>query len=150
MLKQLEISDIKADPYLQAVAESVEDRLGGIVTKTTRQLPVKDNRRQKSLLDEFLQPVTKLEKGGHIDAALDVLYDRMDDLLKTKQFAAMDVLLQQAKADSISVDIILGLLTASLPARTKLSARPKFYAEAEKSIRNRGAWEKGLLAGLES
>jgi hypothetical protein len=101
-------------------------------------------------LDKFLQPVTRLEQHGHIDAALDVLYDRVDDLLKAHQFGAVDDLLREANVGSLSVDVLLGLLTATLPARSKLSARAKFFAEAQNVIRSRGEWENGLLAGLES
>ena len=101
-------------------------------------------------LDKFLQPVVQLEKHGHIDSALDVLYDRVDDLLKAQQFTVLDDLLRQVDVDSISVDVLLGLLTATLPARSKLPARPKFFADVETSIKTRGAWENGLLAGLES
>ena len=149
MLKQLQSSEIRVDPYLEIIPESVEGQRGDIVIRVGRQFPKKDNSKQKSRLDEFLRPVTALEKSGHIDAALDVLYDRVDDLLKLKRFATLDALLEEAKVDSLSVDLILGLLTASLPARSKLSARCRFYAEATESIRRRCAWEDGLLAGLE-
>jgi hypothetical protein len=101
-------------------------------------------------LDKFLQPVTQLEKRGNVDAALDVLYDRVDDLLKAKQFPAVDDLLRQANVGSISVDVLLGLLTATLPARSKLAARSRFFADVEASLKARGEWENGLLAGLES
>jgi hypothetical protein len=103
-----------------------------------------------AMLDRFLKPVITLEKHGHLDAALDVLYDRVDDLLKTKQFTVVDNLLSQASVGSFSVDVLLGLLTATLPARSKLQARAKFFAEVEASIKTRGEWENGLLAGLES
>jgi hypothetical protein len=101
-------------------------------------------------LKKFLQPVTQLEKQGHVDAALDVLYDRVDDLLKAKQFTTVDSLLREASVASLSVEILLGLLTATLPARSRLPARSKFFGEAEASIKARGQWENGLLAGLES
>src|SRR3990172_8235788 len=101
-------------------------------------------------LDKFLQPVTQLERHGHIDSALDVLYDRVDDLLKARQFSTVDDLLRQADVGSISVDVLLGLLTATLPARSRLAARSKFFADVEAAIKMRGEWEDGLLAGLES
>lgn len=101
-------------------------------------------------LEKFLLPVTRLEKHGQVDAALDVLYDRVDDLLKDRKFTSVDDLLRQASIDSLSVDILLGLLTATLPARGKLAARAEFYAAVEASIKKRGEWESGLLAGLES
>ena len=79
-----------------------------------------------------------------------VLYDRVDDLLKARQFSAVDGLLRQANVGSISVDVLLGLLTATPPARSELPARSKFFADVEASVKVRGEWENGLLAGLES
>lgn len=105
---------------------------------------------ERTLADFFLEPVRQLERRGHVDAALDVLYDRIDDQLKRKQFGVTDTLLRQAKVDLLSPDVILGILTATLPARSKLPSRAKFFAEAEASLKARGEWENGLLAGLES
>ena len=156
MLQQLETARRRVDPYAEigqrprVKAEGLEKRLGAVLEKLSERIESRSTDEQKTALDEFLQPVMQLERRGHIDAALDVLYDRMDALLKAKQFAAMDALLQQANVDSLSIDVILGLLTASLPARSRLPARSKFYAEAETSIKRRGEWADGLLAGLES
>jgi hypothetical protein len=99
-------------------------------------------------LDRLLNQ--RLEKQGHLDTALDVLYDRVDDLLKTKQFTTVDDLLRNANVSSFSADVLLGLLTSTLPARSKLPARAKFFADVESSIKARGEWENGLLAGLKS
>jgi hypothetical protein len=101
-------------------------------------------------LDKFLWPVTRLERLGRIDAALDILYDRVDDLLKARDFSTVDELLRQADVSSFSVDVLLGLLTATLPGRSKLPARSKFFRDVEVCIKERGEWEFGLLAGLES
>src|SRR5439155_5576373 len=76
-----------------------------------------------AVADKFLHPVVQLEKQGRADSALDVLYDRVDDLLKAKQFATVDDLLRQAHVDLLSVDVLLGLLTATVPARSRLLAR---------------------------
>lgn len=131
--------------YFEVAAEQLEKPLiRAALTENSLE------KRHPNVLDDFLQPVVSLEKCGHVDAALDVLYDRIDGLLKIKRFSALDELLQQAKPDQMSVDVILGLLTASLPAKTKLSARPRFFEEAEASLKKRADWEEGLLAGLES
>ena len=156
LLQQLETARIKVDPYveigqhLRVKAGGKEERLGAVLEKLSERIESRYTGEPKAALDEFLQPVMQLERRGHIDAALDVLYDRMDALLKAKQFAAMDALLQQANVDSLSIDVLLGLLTASLPARSQLPARSKLYSEAETSIKRRGEWEDGLLDGLES
>ncbi|SRR6266568_2657385 len=157
MLQQLEAARTNIDPYVgigqyfrSLIAGSFKEQLFTSVEEISKRSHPQNTVEHKKRLTEFLQPVMQLEKGGHVDAALDVLYDRMDALLKAKQFTVMDALLKEANVDSISVDVLLGLLTASLPARSKLPARSSFYAEAEASIKRRGEWEDGLLAGLES
>lgn len=156
LLRTLEAVRVKADPYVEigeqlvVIAEILRRRTGIVLEKPAAQVHVKNAAAQKPSLDEFLRPVLQLGKSGHVDAALDVLYDRVDDLLKAKEFSTMDVFLRQANIDSLSVDILLGLLTASLPAKSKLPSRSRFYAEVESSIKRRGEWENGLLTGLES
>ena len=98
---------------------------------------------------DFLQSVIYLAKAGHIDSALDVLYDRVDAFLKQGNFADLDAVFNQTSAKPLSLDIILGLLTASLPAKSKLPARSSFYTEAEATVKQRGEWVEGLFAGLE-
>ena len=105
---------------------------------------------QAPALESLLQPIKQLEKRGHMDAALDVLYDRVDSLLRTKKFAVINEAMADANVDLLSTDVLIGLLTASLPAKSKLPARRSFFANAESSIKSRGEWEAGLLAGLES
>jgi hypothetical protein len=152
MLRCLESARVKADPYVEIdetirsiVGKSFEHRLAKIL-----EIGVAHQSKKKASLDELLEPVLQLEKHGRIDSALDALYDRVDDLLKTEEFETLDGMLRQAKVESLSADVLLGLLTATLPARAKLPARANFFAEAEASIKARGEWENGLLAGLES
>jgi len=109
-----------------------------------------ERERPRLFANVLLQPVKELEKRGHIDAALDVLYSRIDRLFRAKEFASVDNLLQQVVVDSLTVDVLLGLLTSTLPAKSKLPARSKFYIEVEASIKKRNEWEDGLLTGLES
>lgn len=142
----------QSDPYVEIeepsrllIGKAFEQKLVSVLELTpTRQL------KKKTSLEEFLAPVLRLEKLGRIDTALDALYDRVDDLLKSEDFPALGAMLRQADVESLSTDILLGLLTATLPARSKLPARAQFFAEAEASIKSRDEWEDGLLAGLES
>jgi DNA repair exonuclease SbcCD ATPase subunit len=98
----------------------------------------------------FVEHANRLDKIGQTDAALDLIYDRIDTLLVKGKFEEVDSVLRDADPKRLSVDILLGLLTSTLPARTKLSTRAKFFAEVEREIRRRDQWEDGLLTGLES
>lgn len=98
----------------------------------------------------FLDRASRLEKRGQLDAALDLVYDQIDEKLSSGSLDQMDRLLANVDPESLSTDLLLGLLTATLPARSRLPARNRFYREVERVLRNRPEWEEGLLAGLES
>lgn len=152
ILRSMETARAKADPYVE-IDETIRALVGGSFEHRLAMvfgIAATHQYKTKASLQDFLEPALKLEQRGHIDSALDALYDRIDDLLKTGEFMTLDEMLRQASAGSFSTDILLGVLTATLPARSKLPGRAKFFAEAEGSIRARGEWENGLLAGLES
>ncbi len=98
----------------------------------------------------FLGSVIRLEKLGNIDAALDLLYDQIDAKLKAGKFEETDKFLQSLSAVTLSLDLLLGILTASLPARYKLPSRASFFKKVEDVLKKRNEWEENLLSGLES
>jgi hypothetical protein len=98
----------------------------------------------------FLQRAERLEKLGNVDAALDLIYDQINWRLKEQKFYETDQLLQNINVADHSVDLLLGLLTATLPARSKLRSRAQFFSEVEAVLKERGQWEDNLLVGLES
>jgi hypothetical protein len=98
---------------------------------------------------DFIQHANRLDKHGRIDAALDLIYEKIDSLLRGGDFAEVDSILSRVETKSLSVDLLLGLLTSTLPARTKLPSRREFFARVEGEITERGELEDGLLTGLE-
>ena len=150
MLQNLKSARIKADPYVE-IDEAIRTLIGtGIEQRLAKVLGTPHLSKKRASLEELLGPALQLERHGRIDSALDALYDRVDDLLKTGEFEALNDMLQDARVGSLSTDVLLGVLTATLPARSKLPARAKFFHDAGAAIRGRGEWENGLLAGLES
>ena len=106
-------------------------------------------REKRPIAEEFVKRASRLEERGHTDAALDLIYDNIDGLLKGARFGEVDLILQRIDVASLSVNILLGILTATLPACRKLPARPKLVEMAESVLRLRGEWEDNLLLGLE-
>jgi hypothetical protein len=98
----------------------------------------------------FIEAATRLDKLGNTDAALDLIYDKIDKMLTEGQFSLIDSVLNDLDVEIHSVDILLGLLTSTLPAKTKLQGRKAFFLAVEQDIKRRGEWEEGLLTGLES
>jgi len=99
---------------------------------------------------DFLESASRLDRQGRIDAALDLIYDKIDALMTEGHFEEISTLLQNLHLKSLSVDLPLGLLTSTLPARTKIPCRGDFFRAVESEINRRGEWENGLLTGLES
>lgn len=98
--------------------------------------------------DYFLLHARRLDQCGQTDAALDLLYEAIDERLRHGRFTDLDELLAKVSVETLSIDMILGLLTATLPATSQLPARNRLRVEAETVLRNRGEYEDGLLAGL--
>lgn len=50
---------------------------------------------------------------------------------------------------AVSVDVLLGILTATLPASSRLASRSKLFGQIAETLEKRGEYEEGLLTGLE-
>ncbi len=92
----------------------------------------------------------ELAEGGHVDAALDLLFDYFDELLLAGSFAEVATLLDQIEPSNLATPLLLAILTVTLPARDKLVARRAWFAKVERTLGDRGEAVKELLAGLES
>lgn len=97
----------------------------------------------------FLQGAQRLDRMGSTDAALDLLYDNFDAMMRDGRFCELDALLRAERANDYRLDLLLGILTATLPGKSKLPSRGKFLKDAENVLRERGEYEEGLLTGLE-
>lgn len=107
-------------------------------------------RTSKSRTDNsFIIRATELDARGHTDAALDLIYDSVDKLMRDGQFPTLDSILSGVPVAELTVDILLGLLTATLPARNRLHSRNPLFRQIEQTLKNRGQLEPGLLTGLE-
>lgn len=97
----------------------------------------------------FVEGANRLDKSGHSDAALDLLYAAIDKMLRSGAFPDVDAILRDVKVADLSMNILIGLLTTTLPVRRRLPARPEFFGRVESILRQRGQLKEGLLAGLE-
>ncbi len=102
----------------------------------------------RSVIHSVMERANQLDVRGNTDAALDLLYDGADKLLADGKFNEVDSFLESASAEAYSLDLLLGLLTVTLPARSKLEFRPTFFDRVKDTLVGRGEYEVGLLAGL--
>lgn len=100
------------------------------------------------LSTDSVTKANRLYSDGFSEAALDLIYDDIDQLLRHHRFAECDYVLCCTDVASCSVDILLALLTATLPAKAKLSTRAAFLQHVEQSLRSRNENPDELLEGL--
>ena len=80
-----------------------------------------------TLPGEFLQSIYDLCRQSKDDEALGVMLAHIDDLLLTGEFEAVDAILWQADLSKLSTDAMVGFLSSTLAARSKLHDRAKFF-----------------------
>ncbi len=100
-------------------------------------------------MSTIVRHARRLDIQGKTDAALDVLYDAVDDMLLDENIADIDCFFANATVSDYSIDLLLGLLTVTLPARSKLMQRAAFFKSVKMELVERGEYEQGLLDGLE-
>jgi hypothetical protein len=110
---------------------------------------IRVQRRPKAEPESFVRRARRLDAQQQTDAALDLIYDSVDELLRSNRFSELDAIIARVAADDCSTDVLLGLLTATLPARSKLPSRKHFFRAVNRSLKTRPEYEDGLLAGLE-
>jgi len=149
-------ADNSKDRYLQSVKLSFEAvrnwprrilREISVLTSVFPQFRVSNT--ALFLRESFIQRAQRLDVKGRTDAALDLIYDSTDQMLRDGQFDEMDLLLLQLCVKNLSTDVLLGLLTATLPARSRLHRRGAFFLDVKNILRDRHELEEGLLTGLE-
>jgi hypothetical protein len=118
------------------------------VERVTRFL-AKEKVEAESPVVSFLEQAKRLAQRGQIDSALDIIYDQVDELLLAGEFHQVDDLLASATPEQLSIDLLLALLTSTLPAKSKLSNRSAFFRRVEDALQSRGELRDGLLIGLD-
>lgn len=98
--------------------------------------------------DSFIDHAQRLASKGQIDAALDLVYDQVDEMMLASKFDELNQVIDALDTDGLSLDIILGVLTITLPAKSKLTARAKFFDAAKQTLMIREEYREGLLNGL--
>lgn len=97
---------------------------------------------------EFLSDAVALEKAGDIRASLAIIYRRVDEMTKLGMLQLLDDELLSVPPEGIGTDVLLGLLTATLPVKYQLPSRSKLFKITKRLLKTRGHYERGILDGL--
>ena len=130
------------------LALGTTDTITAFVHATRTSPPAYVPRRISGVPEDYVARAVQLEQRGYADAALDLIYDSVDELLHQRQFALCASLLERVDIGNCSIDVLLGVLTATLPGKSRISTRGSFLRRVEAELRRRGEFEAGLLDGL--
>ncbi len=90
-----------------------------------------------------------LAERGKRDSAIDLLFDDFDGLMRNGEIRRIRRILVSLKYTELDTDILLAILTATLPVRSLLPERHSAFLEIQRVICERNEMEDGLLDGLE-
>lgn len=100
---------------------------------------------------DLLKRAQLLEKND-VDQAIALIYDTLDHAFTSNKFTEVDDWMEDIRAEEYSVDILLSVLTASLPAKKSLPSRGRFFEKVRQSLMTQdinNSMIKLLLMGLE-
>src|SRR5262249_36177453 len=96
--------------------------------------------RRRARRESFVYRASRLVRQKRIDAALDLVYSSIDEMLRGDRTAELNSLLEALPIRALSADLLLGILTATLPAKSRMPARAKAFRDIELTLRDRGEY----------
>lgn len=101
-------------------------------------------------LSAMLRRAMKMDDEGRTDEALDLIFDTIDAALRAGRFEDCSKFLDSNdNIDACSSDILLGLLTASSPAQSKILQWYKFLSRVRALLHKLGLDPEPLLDGFD-
>lgn len=86
-------------------------------------------------IEEFMVRLESMSRAGKLDAALDLVFDHVDELLLAGRFPEVNRFLCGVPVEKLDPAILIGSLTITGPARTALDARPAFVRRVQAQLR---------------
>lgn len=99
----------------------------------------------------FFEKIQELTEQRAEEALLDLIYDRLDDLLVAGDFDSCDAILAAVEVARLDPVGMVGFLTITLPARERLPSRAALVTRAREALSQRRPQNEvdALLRGLE-
>lgn len=100
--------------------------------------------------DLNLYRIYRLCQERRSDEAIDLLFDRIDDLLRGGRFPEVDRLLEQVELGRLNEDLLVAFVTITAAARDQLAARASFRSRMREVLVQRSgeAYTAELFAQL--
>jgi hypothetical protein len=146
-LGALERSDGWWDSMCSPTLEAIGDRFVNNGLWESRTAGRANRRMYRPLIDKHVQQQEHEAEIARLN--LDLIYNIIDILLHENKFDECALILENLDVERYSIDILIGVLTATLPARSKIGGRSIFFHRVETELRKRNAYEPSILSGLE-
>jgi hypothetical protein len=96
----------------------------------------------------WLDKAIEEDKAGRQSSAVDIIFDRVDRLLNSGNFAEVDSILAVIPIEGLTLTFLMALLSITLPASSHLSSRAKFFGKVWQRCIDQGRDAQKLLGGL--
>jgi len=101
-----------------------------------------------NVTETLVEEAERLVRQGKINAATDLIYARVDRMMRQNRLSELDAILAGVRADQTSLETLISLLTVTLPVRKRLRSRHAFFDSVEQVARRGNRWDETLLLGL--
>lgn len=102
-------------------------------------------------IEVFFLRLEEISRERQLDAALDLAFDTIDDMLLETRFTEVNRLLERVPVAKLAPAILVGLLSITVPARDILDARAALVVQVRAELRERMTPEEltSVMQGLE-
>ena len=99
-------------------------------------------------INMWLLEAVRLEETGQSDAALDIVYDHIDDLLIAGNYSEVDQIFKDITASNYSSSILIGILCITFYANEHLPSRAQYIIKLGRILKERGIDNRMLIANI--
>lgn len=101
-------------------------------------------------MSKLIEKAKILAESGRVDAATDLIFRTIDNLMRDEELDEIDSIIENIDCDELGEDLLLGVLTATLPVKSQLKNRNQFVKSIEEFFLEKYGPEKSteLLSGL--
>jgi len=103
---------------------------------------------QYSAIPDVWLKLLTTDATNHYKAQFEVTF-MLDDEFQKGNFDQIDSVLESFPIELASPELLISILSSTIPAKDHLESRDVFYRRVSKSLISRGIMETGLLDGLE-
>lgn len=130
----------------QVTPLSISDHSGSETVSQFAEL-LREQLRRPSL-PQWMHEVVRLDGEDHADAALEELFDQIDSLLSSGEFAKVDDIFPAMPVEGPSLTLMMGLLSITRPASEHLPSRNRYFERVYRLCKAMRRDAESLLGGL--